>query len=148
MKHCLAKVPHKEKRRFAAHLKQIWLQPDRKSARRMADELAREYGDRYADAIRCLEDGLEDSLQFYSFPEIDPKKISSTNMSERTIREVRRRSRVIGVFPSVESWVRLETCYLMEYSEDWRNDRSYIKREKVQEVLEHSRSFMTAQAAS
>jgi putative transposase len=148
MRNVLAKVPHKEKRRFAAHLKQIWLQPDRKSARRMADELAKEYGDRFADAIRCLEDGLEDSLQFYSFPEIDPKKISSTNMSERTVREVRRRSRVVGVFPSVESWVRLETCYLIEYSEDWRSDRSYIKREKVQEVLEHSRSFLTAQAAS
>lgn len=148
MRNILAKVPHEAKRRFTAHLKQIWLQPDPKSARRMADELAWEYGDRFPDAIRCLEDGLEDSLQFYSFPEIDPKKISSTNMSERTVREVRRRSRVIGVFPPVESWVRLEICYLMEYSEDWGNDRSYIKREKVQEVLEHSRSFLTAQAAS
>jgi putative transposase len=148
MRNILAKVPHKEKRRFAAHLKQIWLQPDRKGARRTAEQLTEEYGERFADAIRCLEDGFEDSLQFYSFPEIDPKKISSTNMSERTVREVRRRSRVIGVFPSVESWVRLETCYLMEYSEDWRSDRSYIKREKVQEVLEHSRSFLTAQAAS
>jgi putative transposase len=148
MRNILAKVPHKEKRRFAAHLKQIWLQPDRKSARRAADQLAQEYGDRFPDAIRCLEEGLEDSLQFHSFPEIDPKKISSTNMPERTVREVRRRSRVIGVFPSVESWVRLETCYLMEYSEDWRSDRSYIKREKVQEVMERNRAFLTAQAAS
>ena len=148
MRNILAKVPHKEKRRFAAHLKQIWLQPDRKSARRAADQLAQEYGDRFPDAIRCLEEGLEDSLQFYGFPEIDPKKISSTNMSERTVREVRRRSRVIGVFPSVESWVRLETCYLMEYSEDWRSDRSYIKREKVQEVMERNQTFLTAQAAN
>jgi transposase-like protein len=148
MRNILAKVPQKEKRRFAAHLKQIWLQPDRKSARRAANQLAQEYGDRFVDAIRCLEEGLEDSLQFYSFPEIDAKKISSTNMSERTVREVRRRSRVIGVFPSVESWVRLETCYLMEYSEDWRSDRSYIKREKVQEVVERNRAFLTAQAAN
>jgi len=42
MRNILAKVPHKEKRRFAAHLKQIWLQPDRKSARRAADQLAQE----------------------------------------------------------------------------------------------------------
>jgi len=63
----------------------------------MVDGLAKEYGDRFADAIRCLEDGLEDSLQFYSFPEIDPKRISSTNMSERTVREVR--GQVIGVSP-------------------------------------------------
>ena len=148
MKHCLAKVPHKGKRRFAAHLKQIWLQPDRESARRTADQLVQEYGSRFPEAIRCLEEGLEDSLQFYSFPEVDAKKISSTNMSERTVREVRRRSRVIGVFPSVESWVRLETCYLMEYSEDWRSDRSYIKRENVQEVMERNRTFLTAQTAS
>jgi putative transposase len=109
MRNILAKVPHKEKRRFAAHLKQIWLQPDRKSARRAANQLAQEYGARFPDAIRCLEDGLEDSLQFYGFPEVDAKKISSTNMSERTVRAVRRRSRVIGVFPSIDSWVRLET---------------------------------------
>jgi putative transposase len=60
----------------------------------------------------------------------------------------RRRSRVIGVFPPVESWVRLETCYLMEYSEDWGSDRSDIKREKVQEAMERNRTFLTVQAAS
>jgi transposase-like protein len=148
MRNILAKVPHKEKRRFAAHLKQIWLQPDRKSARRAAENLAQEYEERFPEAIRCLEEGLEDSLQFYGFPEIDPKKISSTNMPERTTREVRRRSRVVGVFPTVDSWVRLETCYLMEYSEDWRTDRSYIKREKIQEAMERNRGFLEARAAS
>jgi transposase-like protein len=79
---------------------------------------------------------------------VDSKKISSTNMSERTVREVRRRSRVIGVFPSIDSWVRLETCYLMEYSEDWRTDRSYIKRDKIQEVMERNHAFLATQAAS
>jgi putative transposase len=54
-------------------------------------------------------------------------------MPERTTREVRRRSRVVGVFPTVDSWVRLETCYLMEYSEGWRTDRSYIKRDGHQD---------------
>jgi transposase-like protein len=74
-----------------------------------------------------LEEGLEDSLQFYHFPEIDKKRISSTNLTERTIREIRRRSRVVGVFPTV----RLVMCYLVEYSEDWSSDRSYIKQEKI-----------------
>lgn len=148
MRNILAKVPRtRKKQRFAAHLKQGWLQPDKKSARRAATQLAQEYGERFPDAIRCLEEGLQDSLEFYSFPEIDPKKISSANMSERTIGEVRRRSRVIGVFPTIESWVRLETCYLMEYSEDWRSDRSYIKREKIQEAKECNRAFLTAQPA-
>jgi putative transposase len=69
-------------------------------------------------------------------------------MSERSIREVRRRSRVVGIFPSIESWVRLETCYLIEYSEDWPTDRSYIKREKILLAMERNRAFLAAQAAS
>jgi hypothetical protein len=36
----------------------------------------------------------------------------------------------------------------MEYSEDWPTDRSYIKREKIQEAMEHNRAFLAAQAAS
>jgi hypothetical protein len=119
-----------------------------KSARRAADHLAQEYGDRCPEASRHLEEGLEDSLQFYGFPAIDAKKISSTNMPERATREVRRRSRVVGVFPTVDSCVRPETCYLMEYSEDWRTERSYIKREKIQGAMERNRGFLTGKAAS
>lgn len=148
MRNILAKVPHKEKGRFAAHLKQIWLQPDRKSARSAADLLCWDYEKRFPEAIRCLEDGLEDSLQFFGFPEIDSKKISSTNIPERTCREVRRRSRVIEVFPTVDSWVRLVTCYLVEYSEDWGIDRSYIRRDKIQEAMERNQAFLMAQPAN
>ena len=136
------------KKAALAHLKQIWLQPDRKSARRAADLLCRDYEKRFPEAVRCLEEGLEDSLQFFGFPEIDSKKISSTNMPERTCREVRRRSRVIGVFPTVDSWVRLVTCYLVEYSEDWGLDRSYIKKDKIQEAIERNQAFLMAQAAN
>ena len=69
-------------------------------------------------------------------------------MSGQTIREVRRRSRVVGIFPPIPSWVRLDTCYLMEYSEDWPTDRSPIKREKVQEAMERGWAFLATQAAS
>lgn len=45
--------------------------------------------------------------------------------------EIRQRSRVVGVFPSVESCVRLTNCYLIEYSEDWAIERSYIREDKA-----------------
>jgi putative transposase len=130
MRNIMAKVPYKEKGRFAAHLKQIWLDPDKRSARRAAAALAEEYERRFPEAIRCLEEGLDDSLAFYDFPEVDKKRISSTNGQERMNMEIRRRSRVVGVFPSVESYVRLTICYLVEYSEDWENERSYIREDK------------------
>jgi transposase-like protein len=127
----LAKIPHREKKSFAAQLKQIWLQPDKESALRMAEQLITIYGKRFPEAIECLESGLEDSLQFYVFADIDKRKISSTNVLERINEEIRRRSRVVGVFPHKESLVRLITCYLMEYSEDWITERSYISKEKL-----------------
>jgi transposase-like protein len=146
--HFMRNILAKEKSRLAAHLKQIWLQPDRKSARRAADLLCQDYKRRFPEAVRCLEEGLGDSPQFFAFPEIDDKKISSTNMPEWTSREVRRRSRVICVFPTVDSLVRLVTYYLVEYSEDWGIDRSYIKKEKIQEAMERNHAFLMAQAAN
>ena len=100
MRNILARVPHRDKSLFAERLKQIWLQPDKRSALSVADTMIHDYGKRFPEAIKCLEDGLEDSLQFYEYPEIDKRRISSTNVVERIIREIRRRSRVIGVFPN------------------------------------------------
>ena len=148
MRNILAKVPHKEKKRFAERLKQIWLQPDKKSALKAAEIFCQEYERRFPEAIGCLENGLEDSIQFYEFPEIDKRRISSTNVVERLIREIRRRSRVIGVFPNRESYVRLITCYLIEYSEDLIKERNYIKRENLYMALERNEAFLAAQGVN
>ena len=131
MRNILARVKHSDKKTFAEKLKQIWLQPDRESALRTAKIFIDEYQDKYPEAIHCLESGLEDSLQFYHFNSFDKRKIASTNVLERLIKEIRRRTRVIGVFPTVESYVRLVTCCLIEYSEDWLTDRCYILEEKI-----------------
>jgi len=146
MRNIMAHIPHREKKRFAERLKQIWLQPYKQSALSMASHLIKDYEKRFPEAIQCLENGLEDSLQFYEFPEIDKRRISSTNVVERIIREIRRRSRVIGVFPNQESHVRLITSYLIEYSEDWINERNYIKEEKLILALDGQRNFKEVQA--
>jgi putative transposase len=147
MRNILARIPHKEKKRFAERLKQVWLQPDKQSALTITSHLIQDYEKRFPEAVKCLEDGLEDSLQFYEFPEIDKRRISSTNVVERIIREIRRRSRVIGVFPNQESYVRLITSYLIEYSEDWINERSYIKQEKLIIALDEQEDLAETQAS-
>jgi hypothetical protein len=55
---------------------------------------------------------------------------------------------VIGVFPTVDSYVRLVTCYLVEYLEDWGSDRSYIKQEKILVALEQSRESLATRGAN
>src|SRR5690554_4774695 len=135
MRNILAHIPAKEKESFAARLKQIWQQPDYKSAKRYAELLIEEYQTRFPKALEVLENGLEDSLQYYEFPEIDPRKISSTNVLERLHKEIRRRSKVVGIFPSMDSYIRLISCYLIEYAEDWETSRCYIRKEILQHIL-------------
>jgi len=53
----------------------------------------------------------------------------------------------VGVFPSFESYVRLTICYLIEYAEDWENERSYIREDKVLGSLDRLYE-LTAQEAN
>ena len=135
MRNILAHIPAKDKNSFAAKLKQIWQQPDYESAKRYADLLIQEYETRFPKAIEILENGLEDSLQYYQFPEIDSRKISSTNVLERLNKEIRRRSNVVGIFPTMDSYIRLISCYLIEYAEDWQTSRCYIKKIILQQIV-------------
>ena len=123
MRNILAYVPQKEKRSFAAVLKEIWLAPTAELARKRAYD------------VQCLENGLEDSLTFYAFPKLDARKISSSNMIERLNREIRRRTSVVGIFPNEASYVRLVTTYLMEYAEDWSVSRAYLSQESIEATL-------------
>lgn len=136
MRNILAHVPAKGKALFGEKLKQIWLQPDYDSAKKYAYSLMDVYEEQYPEAVGILEAGLEDSLQFYNFGRIDSRKISSTNMLERLNREIRRRTRVVGIFPSMDSYLRLVTAYMIEYSEDWTVGHGYIKPEIIKQIQE------------
>lgn len=135
MRNIMAHVPHHEKETFAAQLKQIWLAPNRDIALQRAESLINTYCKRFPKAIETLENGLDDSFQFFAFNQIDPRKISSTNLMERLNREVRRRTNVVGIFPHADAYLRLTTAFLMEYAEDWPTARNYIKKDAIQKLL-------------
>ena len=62
MRNILAYVPQKEKKSFAAVLKEIWLAPTAELARRRAYDVMDAYAKRFPKVVQCLENGLEDSL--------------------------------------------------------------------------------------
>ncbi|WP_312939672.1 IS256 family transposase [Oscillibacter sp.] len=138
MRNILAHVPQKEKDAFAAQLKEIWLAPNEDLARQRARLLSERYEKRFPKAIEILEEGLEDSLAFYAFAELDARKISSTNMLERLNKEIRRRTNVVGIFPNPDSYLRLVTTYLMEYAEDWSVSRAYLNPKSIQTLLRNA----------
>lgn len=135
MRNILVHIPHRDKHIFANKLKQIWLAPDAETARKRIAALAEEYEERFPRAIRILEDGLEDSLAFFCFPALDFRKTSSSNMLERLNKEIRRRTRVVGIFPNPASYLRLVATYLMEYAEDWSSARAYLSPQSIQDAF-------------
>lgn len=135
MRNIMAYIPRRDKQAFAAELKQIWLAPDAESSRKRAAALEDKYEKRFPQAIQILEEGLEDSIQFYAFPALDFRKISSSNMLERLNKEIRRRTRVVGIFPNPGSYLRLVATYLIEYAEDWSDSRAYLSAESIQHAF-------------
>jgi putative transposase len=135
MRNILVHVSRAEKDRFAAQLKLIWQASSMEEAVVLARRLAELYEKRFPKAIEILEAGLEDSLTFYAFPTLDSRKISSNNIMERLNREIRRRTKVIGIFPNPESYVRLISIYLLEYSEDWSSSRAYLSARSLESIV-------------
>ena len=135
MRNILAHIPHRDKAEFAGQLKEIWLAPSAEGARVRAAALGEKYAAKYPKAIETLEDGLEDSLSFYALPKLDSRKIASTNMLERLNEEIRRRTRVVGIFPNPNAYLRLVSMFLIEYAEDWSVSRAYLSEESIRTLL-------------
>lgn len=106
MRNIMATVPKKQKEAFGAELKKIWQAETKEDAIKLKDAFVEKYAKKYDKAVECLEEGFEDSIQYYGFSKLGSRKISSTNTLERLNKEVRRRSRTVGIFPSPESYLR------------------------------------------
>lgn len=136
MRNILSYIPRKQKEAAAAKLKLIWQAPDATTATKLKDHFVQEFEKRFPKAVQCLEEGFEDSIQYYNFELLDQRRIAGTNTLERLNEEIRRRTKVVGIFPGIDSYIRLVTSYLIEYSEDKLSGVSYIKAEKLKQQKE------------
>ena len=66
-------------------------------------------------------------------PLLDSRKTASNNSQGRLNREIRRRTRVVGVFPGRMSYLRLVVTYLMEYEDDCQSERCYLSAKAIME---------------
>ena len=120
MRNVLSYTPSKHKAAMGAGLKRIFAAETAAEARQRCAELAEQMESSAAKAIRCLESGLEDALAVMALPAKYRRRMKSTNMQERLIQEVRRRERVIRIFPNEASALRLIGAVLAEINEEWQ----------------------------
>ena len=73
-------------------------------------------------------EAADEVLAFYGLPEAHRRKMRTTNMLERVFCELRRRTRVVRVFPDEKALIRLVSCVLMELEMEWEG-RRYVSME-------------------
>jgi putative transposase len=82
---------------------------------------------RFAKAMEVFEAGIDDVLSYLHYPAAHRTRISSTNPLERLNQEIRRRTRVVGIFPHRGACLRLIGMLLIETHEDWLTDvKAYL----------------------
>ena len=85
--------------------------------------------------MEILEEGFEDAMQILSLPLPLRKRLRTSNSIERLNQEIRRRERVIRIFPNRESLQRLMGALLMDIHERWLTGKRYLSPAAIQEAL-------------
>ena len=123
----LVHVPKRSQAEVSEAMKGVFVQRDEKSAKAKAAELVRQFQARFAKAMEVFEAGIDDVLSYLHYPQPHRTRISSTNPLERLNLEIRRRTRVVGIFPHAGACLRLIGMLLVEKHEDWlTDDKAYL----------------------
>lgn len=86
-----------------------------------------------------LEEHVEECLSCLSFPESHRKRIRTTNGLERLNQEIKRRTRVVRIFPNPKACLRLVTALAIEQSEEWVTARRYLDMRELEEQRHEGR---------
>jgi putative transposase len=127
----LSHVPATSMGEVAQDLKAIFKVRRAKTAKALAEEFVELYEKRFPKALTVFEAGIGDALTYLSFPGSHHAKLRTTNMLERLFREVKRRTRVVGVFPNETSASTLATEIALRSSEEWAL-RRYLTMDALQ----------------
>ena len=88
---------------------------------------------KYPKLTDWVEENIGSTLTFYRLPRLHHRHLKSTNMIERLNEELRRRTRVVRIFPNVASCLRLTRALCAETHEAWLEDNRYINMDLLRE---------------
>jgi len=143
MRNVFFSVPCKERANLAGYLKQIFNSPNKEMATTIAQLIAQEYRNSYPKVSHLLEEELEFTLTYLSYPFHHWRKIRTTNLIEGVLnKDLKQRSKVIGIFPNKESCLRYVCLRLMEIDEEWQTGRRYMKMPEEDQDLEKNDTLL------
>ena len=123
-------VPNGKVADVARMLKAIHAQEDRPAAEAKAKEVAAKLGElKLGKAAKLVNEAVGDTLTYYAFPSTHWRQIRTNNPMERIIREIRRRTRVVGAFPDGQSALMLVAARLRHVAATRWGLRRYLAAE-------------------
>jgi len=127
MRNLLSVVPRAAQETVAAIVRTIFSSPDHASAMAQLQDVVRMLSPKFPEAAALLEHAAEDVLAHMHFPREHRRRLHSTNPLERLHKEIKRRTRVVGIFPTRDSLMRLVGTLLAEQDDEWQvTDRRYF----------------------
>jgi transposase-like protein len=121
-----AYVPRQSMRKeVAADIRAMFNAPDKMTAEQYLKVIIEKYARSAPRLSVWMEHNLAEGFTVFDFPLEHRRSIRTTNSLERINKEIRRRTRVVGVFPNEASCLRLISARLMEISEDWQIGKRY-----------------------
>src|SRR5829696_2311805 len=130
----LGMVGFARRKELGADLRAIFAAPDRKQALTIASSVAEKWRKKGNEKVaEHLEEHIEECLTCLAFPESHRRRIRTTNGLERLNQEIKRRSRVVRIFPNRESCLRLVSALAIEQSEEWLTGRRYLDMQELEE---------------
>ncbi|MGH3144841.1 MAG: IS256 family transposase, partial [Rubrobacter sp.] len=130
-KNLLKLVGPKKRAQLAEELREVFACPTRETALEVAGELAARWRKSHPKVAEHIEEHIEECLACLYFPASHRKRIRTTNGLERLNQEIKRRTRVVRIFPNREACLRLVTALVVEQSEEWVSGRRYLNMEEL-----------------
>lgn len=130
-----AHVPKKNmKAQVAFDIRAIFNAPNLTEAQRLLQLTVTKYQQSAPQLSLWMEEHLPEGFSVFHFPSNHWRKLRTTNPLERVNREIKRRTQVVSIFPNTQSCERLITALLIEISEEWMTNSTYILMENINEV--------------
>ena len=126
-------VSHARRKELAEGLRGVFAAPSREVALRLASELAARWRVSHPRVAGLPEEHIEECLSCLSFPESHRRRIRTTNGLERLNQEIKRRTRVVRIFPNWTSCLRLVSALAVEQSEEWLTGRRYLDMQELEQ---------------